>query len=48
MTSWRKFETPIKLLQQKQTRLASAIAKINREITNEQHRHQQACFYLHN
>lgn len=44
MASWRKFETPIKLLQQKQTRLASTIVQINREITNEQHRHQQSCF----
>lgn len=44
MTSWRKFETPIKLLQQKQTRLASAIGQIKREITNEQQRHQQSCF----
>ncbi|WGL98624.1 hypothetical protein QE177_01575 [Arsenophonus sp. aPb] len=44
MASWRKFETPLKLLQQKQTRLALAIVQINREITNEQQRHQQACF----
>lgn len=44
MASWRKFETPIKLLQQKQTGLASTIVQINKEITNEQKRHQQSYF----
>lgn len=44
MASWRRFETPIKLLQQKQTSLALAIIQINREITHEQQRHQQSCF----
>lgn len=44
MTSWRKFETPIKLLQQKQTRVAAAIVQIKGEIANEQQRQRQSYF----
>ncbi|WP_182853201.1 hypothetical protein [Arsenophonus endosymbiont of Aleurodicus floccissimus] len=48
MTSWRKFETPIKLLQQKQTRVASAIVQIKGEIANQQQRQRQSYFLFIN